>query len=246
MAAARLVTRSGTCGSSPLTPGPLLAPVTTPGLQDSPAVAFAKDEFLLAWRNRTTAAATPQVYVKGLDPVTCAPCGAEWAVDSTLLGPEEPAIAARFTAGDTASDEALVVWSNTTIRARRFEAVGSGTVTSMGGACGATGFDDFHTYSSPPVLGDDRFQLILANPTTSAVALMIGLSEVSIPCGACTLVPATDILAGGSPTVSLPILCDPSWLGLPFTTQWLILKPGGCTVFPDFALSNALRFTIGE
>ncbi|MBL8730061.1 MAG: hypothetical protein JNM25_16670 [Planctomycetes bacterium] len=40
--------------------------------------------------------------------------------------------------------------------------------------------------------------------------------------------------------------CDTGWLGLQFWSQWLLLAPGGCGLLPDFALSVAQQFTVGE
>lgn len=237
---------SGTCASGTLTAGPVLTLPTTVGLQDQPAVAFAKDKFLLAWRNRTSFSATPRVFVKGLDPATCATCGAEWSVDSTILGLDAPAIASRYSAGDTASDEALVVWSNTAIRGRRFEARGTATVTGLGGGCSQSGFDDFASYDGDAVLGNANFQLVLANPVSLPLALVIGFSAMSAPCGSCTIVPTPDILVPAANPYSAPIPCDPALVGVGVYAQWLLLKPSDCPILPDFAFSNALRFTIGE
>ncbi|MBL9077951.1 MAG: hypothetical protein JNL08_10635, partial [Planctomycetes bacterium] len=184
---------SGSCGSGTLTPGPLLAPITVPGLQDQPALAFAKTKFVLAWRNRANASATSRVYVKGLDPVTCESCGAEHSVENTVLGLETPAIASRYTAGDVASDETLVVWSNSTIRGRRFEANGTHAVASMGGGC-VSGLSDFATYSGDAVLGNTDFQLSIAGSVSLPLVLIVGFSAVSAPCGNCTIVPSPDIL----------------------------------------------------
>lgn len=76
--------------------------------------------------------------------------------------------------------------------------------------------------------------------------MIIGLSAVSIPCGPCVLVPNTDILMTGGGPHPLPLPCDLGYLGVPFWTQWLLFAPGGCSILPDFALSSAQRFTIGE
>jgi len=243
---AKVVTWSGACGGGSLAAGPLFAPVAASGRHSSPAVAFAKSKFLLAWVRESSPGATPRVFVKGLDPVNCASCGAEWSVENTLLGLYAPAIASRYGAGETASDEALVVWSNDSVRGRRFEATGNDVVTSMGGGCGSSGFDNFATYNGDAVLGNLDFELALASPTLPVLALVIGLSNVSIPCGPCTLVPALDIVAAGVTPNPLPIPCDLGYLGVDFYAQWLLFAPGGCSILPDFALSNALKFTIGE
>jgi hypothetical protein len=242
----RLATWSGACGTGSLALGPLATASTDPGLQDSPAVAFAKDKFLLAWRHRTTPSATPGVVVKSIDATTCAACGTEWSADSAVLAIADPAIASRYSAGDTTNDEALVVWSNGTIRGRRCEARGTGTVASLGGSCGNLGPNNLNTYTGTPVIGSADFELRLDSPTLPVLALVIGLSNVSVPCGPCTLVPAFDATVAGSATVPLPLPCDVAWLGVEFYTQWLLFAPGGCPLFPDYALSNALKFTVGE
>lgn len=237
---------SGTCASGTLTAGRTLTLPATIGLQDQPAIAFAKDKFLLAWRNRTSFSATPRIVVKGLDPASCATCGAEWSVDSTILGLETPAIASRYSAGDTASDEALVVWSNTSIRGRRYEARGTATVTNLGGGCSQSGLTDFASYDGDAVLGNTNFQLVLANPVSLPLALVIGFSAMSAPCGSCTIVPTLDILVPAANPYPVPIPCDPALVGVDLYAQWLLLKPSDCPILPDFALSSALRFTIGE
>ncbi|MBL8728958.1 MAG: hypothetical protein JNM25_11045 [Planctomycetes bacterium] len=239
---------TGSCGTGTLTAGATFDPTIAAGLNDEPAAAFAKDKFVLAFRNRASPTATSRILVKGLDPQTCAACGIEHEVEPGAIRQDEPALAARYTAGDLASDQALVVWSIEAIRGRRFEALGSGSVASMGGACGITGLQDFATYNTGPAIGNLGFALELANPSGQIGALVIGLSAISVPCGACTIVPALDaILAGVSPN-PLPLPCDLTLLGVEFYTQWVLLKPGyaGCPLLPDLALSNALRFTIGE
>lgn len=117
---------------------------------------------------------------------------------------------------------------------------------NLGGACGGAAGTNVAGHVGAPVLGNLDFQLTLTSPSAPVLALVIGLSNLSIPCGPCTLVPAADILAAGGGPVSLPLPCDLSYLGVTFYTQWLTLQPGGCAVLPDFGLSNALQFTIAE
>lgn len=239
---------SGSCGTGTLTAGATFDPTDAAGLNDEPAVAFAKDKFVFAFRNLATPNATPRILVKSLDPVTCLSCGVEHEVDASAVPLAEPAVAARYTAGDLASDQALVVWTNGAIRARRLDALGSGNVVSMGGACGITGLQDFATYTSGPAIGNQDFAFVLANPSGLALALVIGLSPISVPCGPCTIVPALDIILPGISPNPLPLPCDLTLLGLDVFAQWALWKPGfaGCPILPDIAFSNALRFTIGE
>lgn len=239
-------TWTGSCASGGLTAGSTVPVSQLAGLQDQPSIGFAKDKYLVAFRQRATASSTPRVYVKGLEPGTCAECGAEWSMENTVLGLEDPVVATRWSGGEAGSDEALIVWSNTSIRAKRFEARGTGTVQSMGGACFVSGLSDFATYSGRPVLGDDTFALELAAPTAPIVALVVGFSAIGFPCGSCTLVPALDVVLPGVSPTPVPIPCQPSLIGAELYAQWLQLKPSDCPLLPFLANSNALKFTIGE
>lgn len=239
---------SGACGTGTLSPGATFDPTIAAGQNDQPAVAFAKDKFVLAFRNLANPNATARILVTGLDPQTCLACGFEHEVDTSAVPLAEPALAARFTAGDSASDEGLVVWSNDAIRGRRYEALGNGSVVAMGGACGTVGLQDFATYDGAPAIGNQDFAFVLANPSGFVLLLVIGLSPISVPCGPCTIVPALDIILPGVTPSPLPLPCDLTLLGIDVYAQWALLKPGfaGCPIVPDIAFSNALRFTIGD
>ncbi|MBL9079096.1 MAG: hypothetical protein JNL08_16450 [Planctomycetes bacterium] len=234
----------GLCGSA-LTLGSTIVPSPSANVQTAPSIDFAGGKYVLAWTEFVPGTGL-RTFAKGLDPATCAACGAVLELEASSTPQDQPAVAARRSGGDTTSDEALVVWSNGSIRGRRFEAVGSDTVASMGGACGIAAFENYATYDGDAVLGNLDFELVLANPTLPVLALVIGLSPVSLGCGPCTLVPALDILVPFATQHPVPIPCDLSYLDVDFYAQWLLLAPGGCPLLPDFALSNALRFTIGE
>ena len=240
----RMLVWTGTCTSGSWSTGLLQYPIVQAGPASSPSLAFAKDKYLLTWSQ--TVASVAKVYCKGLDPANCSSCGAELRTDTTVSADVTPAVASRWDGGDSASDEALVVWSNGTIRARRFEARGTGGIQSLGGGCFLGGFNDVNTYSGRPVLGDSTFALELAAPSAPIAALVIGFSAINFPCGSCTLVPALDlVLAGVSPT-PVPIPCSPGLIGTELYTQWLLLKPSDCPLVPFFANSNTLKFTIAE
>ena len=239
---ARSLLVDGSCGNQVTGLGAIVDP-TTAGLDTQPRLEFARDKYLLAWKRSFLTGGVPRVFVRGLDPDGCTVCGEEWSVDNTILGLDTPALASRWSGGNVLSDEALVVWSNTAVRGRRFEASGAPTVVGVGGGCGAVGVVG---YQGQPVLGDATFALTLGAPSAPVLAAIVGLSNVSIPCGPCVLVPNTDIVMAGPGPHPIPIPCDTSWLGLQFWSQWLLLAPGGCAILPDFALSNAQRFTVGE
>jgi len=240
----RMLVWTGSCAAGSWSTGLLQYPVVQAGPASSPALAFGKDKYLLAWSQ--TVSSVAKVYVKGLAPANCASCGAELRTDTTVVADVTPAIASRWDGGDTASDEALVVWSNNSIKARRFEARGTGGIQGEGGGCFISGLSDFNTWSGRPVLGDSTFTLDLVAPSAPIAALVIGFTRLDFACGACTLVPALDlVLAGVSPT-PVPIPCEAGLIGADLYTQWLLVKPTDCPALPGIALSNALKFTIAE
>jgi hypothetical protein len=239
---ARSLLTTGGCPGAGINLGAIVDP-TTAGLDTQPVLEFARDKYVLAWKRSFLISGVPRVFVRGLDPDGCAVCGEEWSVDNTLLGLDTPALASRWSGGDVLNDEGLVVWSNTSVRGRRIEAVGAGAVVDLGGGCGAGGTVG---HQGQPVLGDGTFALTLGAPSAPVLAAIVGLSQVAVPCGPCTLVPNLDIVFAGPGPHPIPIPCDTSWLGVQFWSQWLLLAPGGCPLVPDFAVSNAQRFTIGE
>lgn len=239
-------TVTGACPGT-LGAGAIVTPFTTPGWLTEPVIDFAAGKYALACRHRVDGSATTyRVLVKNLDPSTCASCGVEWFAETSGASQEAPAICAKRSGSGSADDQAIVVWSNGTIRGRRFEASTSSLPVGMGGGCGAFGFNDFATYDGHCVLGNSTFSLSLASPTSPIVALVIGFTSAPLACGPCTVVPSIDvILPGVSPTV-IPIPCQASLIGGELWTQWVQSRVSGCPLAPDLSTSNTLRFTIAE
>lgn len=238
------ITVQGVCPTT-MSTGSAALVATDLGGDSRPSIDFARDKYLTAWR-RIGSGGTFEVVVKGLEPVTCADCGAVHPVEPGAGAQDWPAIASRYSAGDTVSDTGMVVWTDSTIRGRRVEATGGGAATDLGGACGGVPGTNVNGASGQAVIGNLDFALTLSSPSAPVLAVVVGLSNPTLPCGPCTLVPAPDIVMAGGGPAPLPLPCDLSYLGLVFYTQWLTLQPGGCPVLPDFGLSNALRFTVGE
>ncbi len=238
------VTLTGLCPAT-ITLGTTVEPSSTAGAQMAPALDYAKDKYVLAW-TQSIAGTGLRTFVKGLDPTTCAACGLEHAVEISGSTQEQGAIASRWSGGDATSDEALVVWSNGTIRGRRFEARSNDVVTAMGGGCSLSGFTDFPTYNGDATIGATDFQLVLGNPVSLPLILVLGFGNLSAPCGSCTIVPTLDILFPAVNPFTLLIPCDPLLIGVDIYTQWVLLKPSDCPILPDLAFTSALRFTIGE
>ncbi|MBX3461560.1 MAG: hypothetical protein KF830_00170 [Planctomycetes bacterium] len=241
----RTILYGGACGSGTLTLGAAVDPVQASGFCSQPALDFAQDKYVLAWRHANLLSPT-SVRMKSLDPATCAACSGEYAVETSGAAQSQPAVAAWWSGGMGLDDTALVAWeSGGAIRARRYEATGGGSSTLLGGACGPGG-GNVVGHQGAPVLGDATFALTLGSPTAPVLAAIVGLSNVSLACGPCTLVPNLDIVLAGPGPHGIPIPCDPTWIGVQFWTQWLLFAPGGCAILPDFGLSVAQRFTIGD
>ena len=230
-----------------LTTGSIVMPFTMPGQLFEPTIDFVDTKYAVACSHRTSGTATIyRVLVKNLDPETCSSCGIEWFAETSGASQATPAVCAKRSGSSSADDRAMVVWSNGTIRGRHFEASTSSLPVNLGGSCGTVGFDDYATYDGHCVLGNDTFSISLFSPTSPILALVVGFSAVPQQCGPCTLIPSIDaILPGISPMV-IPIPCQPSLIGGELYTQWLQQRPSGCPNFPDWGVSNALKFTIAE
>lgn len=230
-----------------LTTGSDGTPFTMTGLLSEPTIDFVDTKYAVACLHRSSSnPPTYRVLVKNLDPETCSSCGVEWFAETTGASQESPAVCAKHSGSSSADDRAMVAWSNGTIRGRHFEASTSSLPVNLGGSCGTVGFDDYATYDGHCVLGNDTFSISLFSPTSPILALVVGFSAVPQQCGPCTLIPSIDaILPGISPMV-IPIPCQPSLIGGELYTQWLQQRPSGCPNFPDWGVSNALKFTIAE
>ena len=243
---ARVMVALGVCGALTTNVGGLVVLPAGTGLRDRPAVDFAADKFVLAFRERQAVGGQARVVVLGLDLNNGTPAGAEHYPDGWLPAEADPAVAAKWSGGATA-DDALVAWSNdTAIRGHRFEATGAGTVTPLGGGCGYSSLvSNFHTYNGLPTLGT-TFSIEIDTPTFPVLALIIGFSQAPFVCGPCTVVPSGDLLlAPTNPTV-IAVPNTPALIGAELFTQWLQWRPSGCSILPDLGFTNALKFTIAE
>lgn len=229
---------------SAITPGPATQIASGLTTNSVPAMEFAREKYLLAWTR--VGSSGSEVVVEGLDPETCVECGTEQHIEAVSTPQAFPVIASRYGGGGLADQDALVVWTTGSIRGRFAAAHGAANVTDMGGSCGSLFGTNVAGHIGDAVIGNLDFQLTLQSPSAPVLALVVGLSNLTLPCGPCALIPAMDLVAGGGSTIALPLPCDVSYLGVTFYSQWLLMQPGGCALFPDYGLSNALRFTIAE
>lgn len=235
---------SGACGSTTVAADPILNPLTNPGQALAPALAFVKDKYLLVYQQYQSGW---RVFTRALDPATCATCGLEQRVDAPVLVAGQPAVGSAWQGGDTTSEYALVAWCDSgAVKARHWTVHGTPSVVGLGGGCGLSGFNDFATYDGQPLLGDSTFAATLLNPTAPVLGLVVGFSQVAVPCGPCTLVAAPDVVLASAGTVAIPIPCDANLIGAELFTQWLQFRSSGCPIVPTLSVSNGLKFTIAE
>ena len=241
----RLVNWSGSCGSGSLSLG---AVNMLPGTHahESPAVAFAEDRYIVAWRDRVNSLSLPRVFATCVSPETGEVCGTDWILSSASAAENTPAIASPYTAGDTSTNRAMVVWSDDVVRGHQVQAHGTGSVVDVGGGCAGSQPLNYGSWSGDPVIGESTFAFHLMSPTAPILALIVGLSNISVPCGGCTIVPALDILLPGNTPNPLPLPADLTLIGVELWAQWALLKPSTCPILPDISFSRALKFTIGE
>lgn len=235
---------SGTlaCGSGALTSDPAFSPVVPNSGHQYPELDCARDKYVLAWR-QPSSSNVAQIRVLGVG--LQAGQGNSFLAQFSTLAQIDPAVAARYSGGDGSSDEALVAWASSGIRARPWQATGSGTVTSLGGACGIPGLSDVNTYTGTPVLGT-TFSISVLAPTAPVLALIVGFSQGSFACGPCTIVPSLDVLLAGGGPVPVNVPLDANLVGFDLYAQWLQWRPSGCALLPDFGFTNTLKFTVAE
>lgn len=231
----------GACGSTNWAWDGILAPIVQAGAATSPAVVFARDRYVLAWQQNA------RVFVKALEPATCASCGAESRVDANLVLDAQPALASRWDGGDTTTEGAMVVWAGLpAISARHWVEHATPGIENLGGGCGIPGLSDFATYNGEPVLGADDFEVLLLNPTSPVLAMVLGFSENPFACGPCTLIPSQDVIVPGLVSATIPIPCNPDLIRAELFVQWVQVRPSGCPAFAGYGLSNCLKFTVAE
>lgn len=234
----------GACGSTSWAWDGILAPIVQAGAATSPAIVFARDRYLLAWQQVSIGL---RVFVKALDPATCASCGLESRVETGFVADAQPALASRWDGGDTTTEGAMVVWAGLpAISARHWVEHATPGIENLGGACGIPGLSDFATYNGQPVLGSDDFEVLLLSPTSPVLAMVLGFSENPFACGPCTLVPSQDVIVPGLVSATIPIPCNPDLIRAELFVQWVQVRPSGCPAFAGYGLSNCLKFTIAE
>ncbi|HKB14571.1 MAG TPA: hypothetical protein VKF62_00820, partial [Planctomycetota bacterium] len=219
----------------------------------NPAVASLGPKYVVVWSDEATAL-DYDLWMLGVNPVTCAVCEAETPVDTSPNHDGSPAVA--FGTGD----EGMIVWQSSgmgspfagDIKGQRVEAIGTGgPVADIGGGCGGGGTAGVN---GPVAVGNSTFQFTLAGADAGAAGgiLVVGSFLLNFNCASCTLKPNfgfTPFVAvgGGAAQFPLPIPCAAELVGATFYAQWAVLPASAspCALAPDLALSDAVSVTIG-
>ncbi len=232
--------------------------------ESTPAIAFAGEKYIAVW-SREVADLNYDIRAVSIRADDCTLCEAEYAVAATGRAELEPDICSRTNANGGANDRALVVWQSadflppfdSDVHARRVESLGpGGGTTLLGGSCGNSGSIDA---LGPAAFGNSNFEVALSGaPLDSLIAVLaLRLDDTFLDCGPCTWLvwdasPSLlffEVPVAGTASVNVPLPCNPAFAGVEVNSQWLVQDVGGsspCSLFPGFALTDILEFTLGN
>ena len=162
-------------------------------------------------------------------------------------------------APDLPSSHALLVWEelglappfDQDVKAHLVQPYGDGASADLGGGCGAGGTMSVGGLS----IGNPAatFSLTGADVFASTALLNLQVSPgPTLVCGPCTgLLPGLIFPASvslGQASLSLPVACNPAWVGATLDAQWIVLPTfsSPCPLFPNLSVSNLLQVTIGS
>tara|TARA_R110002072_G_scaffold303063_1_gene492429 strand:- start:4898 stop:7162 length:2265 start_codon:yes stop_codon:yes gene_type:complete len=127
----------------------------------------------------------------------------------------------------------------------------SGSLISIGGACGAGGTQAFN---HSPGIGSSYMACNLSGLSPSALLSVFNLAPLanSVSCGLCDLVPygvtAVRVVSQQEANFAFAIPCLPSLVGSSMLTQWTTfdVTQTPCSLAPNFALSDRVLWTFGQ
>ena len=223
-----------------------------------PAVGYLWQKFVVAWADRNLSLQY-DISVLAMARLGCEPCGQRVFVGGggnfTDIRPE---IASEASGGEI-DYECLIVWMDaentppfeSEIWAQRFEAFGpGGAITNVGGGCGLGGVAGG---VGPFSLGNSSFVFTLsgADPASTGAVFVLGATTGPQPCGSCVLTsPLIQIprpVTSGSAAISLPVPCNPAFLGGSVQAQWWVAGTSvtPCFIAPTVSFTDRLNLTIG-
>jgi hypothetical protein len=162
-------------------------------------------------------------------------------------------VATATSGGSTSGEGALCVFGESNhIYAQRLQNYGtSGSLTNLGGGCGAGGSQSF---SHSPGIGSSGLVCSVGGLPPTALATIFNLSPPTSPlsCGPCVWTPfsvtQTPGIAGGNASVQFPIPCLNSLVGAQLEVQWTTIdfSQAPCVLLPGLVLSDRWRMTLGR
>ncbi len=232
----------------------LAPPVTLGGSSlvqaDSPTVGYAHGKTWLAYRR--VAFGAPTLQARGIDSSTCLSCQDTFS-EPVPAGVTRIVVATTMSGNDPNRDEGVIVWAESSdVWVQR---VGNhsngGTVTNIGGGCGAGG----NHSAQPPVIGANALSCSVTGLSTTATLTMFNLTIGATPivCGTCEWLPPSvavvmPVTQWQNASFGYVFPCMPSLVGVQFETQWTTYDPAttACALYPGFSVSDRLLQTIGQ
>jgi hypothetical protein len=233
--------------------------------QASPAVAFCKYKFLVAYSDQALPSSDDyDVRVVELA-ANCNACGQPallQGLNSTPLRNVEyqAALASKYGGGDFASDEALIVFTEAddappftgSLVAQRYKALGGiGSVAFVGSSCGITGPNIAAVGAF--AAGNTDFRIQCSGVPVGAVpVLLLGFPGGEVSCGNCVYTnPVTSLFVGATVTTSTyiyPLPCNTVPLvGLQLQAQWAVFQTASnpCPSVNSLSFTRRMRLTLG-
>jgi hypothetical protein len=138
-----------------------------------------------------------------------------------------------------------------TITARRCQAfLGTDTVVTAGPGCGSPG--TIVAQNRPFSVGNPSFRFLLNGAPPGALAfLSIGFPGNELVCGLCVLTNPVAIqyvpTINGGHGCAMPVSCNPAFVGLNLSAQWLVFgtPPTPCPQAPGLSATDRLHLTLG-
>ncbi|TAJ08167.1 MAG: hypothetical protein EPO68_15750 [Planctomycetota bacterium] len=216
-------------------------------------------KYAVAWADHVSAL-DYDVYYRELDPADCLACGTTKTFGTGTTSYDGNVELASQRSGGGTGDRGMGAFEATnvapgfvgSIQTQKFtmESAG-GSVVNLGGGCAGGGFA---AVSGAAAIGNKTFAITLsgASPAAAVAVLNLSFAATWMPCGSCNAplpgITYTKIPVGGSASLTLPIPCDVSAIGVVANVDWIVgLVPSSpCPAFANIANSNVLRLTVGE
>jgi hypothetical protein len=218
-------------------------------------------KWFVAYSRRVGTGLDRNPYALGLATDTLQLCEPPFPLALTTTHAEDDvAIAGALDPPGAPNRHSMAVWTSSqltppfapTVVGVRLAALGTGgPVTELGGGCGTGGT---LTVAGPVAVGNPGLGFQLGGGDVFAVSAVLNIDPTPgapLTCGPCAaalpsiLLPAA--YAGGSASLSVPVPCHGSLVGVAVEAQWIVFPTLGspCALFPNLSISNRKQLVIG-